>query len=108
MNILIVDDELDYILILGRLLHQKGNKVYLAENGREALLKLRIAEMDLIITDVYMPVMDGFSLHKTVRSMRGYERIPVLFVSAYDDIPSHKANRDPRLEAFHKKERKTC
>jgi len=104
MNALIVDDEMDYRLLLGRVLSSKGYRVFLAKNGRDALHKMRIAKMDIIITDVYMPVMDGYELHRTVRSMEGYEAVPFLFISAYEDDPSYKGKRDPRLDGFHKKE----
>jgi CheY-like chemotaxis protein len=105
MNVLIVDDELDYRLILGRLLSERGSTVFLAENGRDGILKLKVAHMDLIITDVYMPVMDGFAMHGAVRQISGYESVPILFVSAYEDDPSHRATRNPKRDAFHRKER---
>lgn len=105
MNALIVDDELDYRLLLGRVLSHKGFRVFLAENGRDALHKMRMAKMDIIIADVYMPVMDGYALHNTVRLMEGYSTIPFLFISAYEDDPSRKSSRNPKLDGFHKKER---
>lgn len=104
MNALIVDDEVDYRLLLGRVLSSKGFKVFLAANGRDALHKMRIDKMDIIITDVYMPIMDGYELHRTVRSMPGYAEAPFLFISAYEDDPSYKSTRNPRLDGFHKKE----
>jgi CheY-like chemotaxis protein len=105
MNVLIVDDELDYRLILDRLLNERGNTVFLAEHGRDGMLKMKMARMDLIITDVYMPVMDGFALHRAIRNMEGYQTVPILFVSAYEDDPSHRATRNAKLDAFHRKER---
>jgi DNA-binding response OmpR family regulator len=104
MNALIVDDEVDYRLLLGRVLTNRGFKVFLAANGRDALHKMRIDKMDIIITDVYMPIMDGYELHRTVRSIAGYEAVPFLFISAYEDDATHKETRDPRLDGFHKKE----
>jgi CheY-like chemotaxis protein len=105
MNILVVDDELDYRLLLGRVLEQRGHRVFLAEHGRDALHKMKIAPMDFIITDVYMPVIDGFNLHFAIRSMEDYREVPVLFVSAYEDDPSHSVIKNPEIDAFHKKER---
>ena len=104
MNALIVDDEVDYRLLLGRVLSNKGFKVFLAANGRDALHKMRIEKMDIIITDVYMPVMDGYELHRVVRSMAGYETVPFLLISAYEDDPSYESKRNLRLDGFHKKE----
>jgi two-component system, chemotaxis family, chemotaxis protein CheY len=105
MNILVVDDELDFRLLLGRILNQQGHTVFLGENGKDGLIKMKLAKMDLIITDVYMPLMDGFSLHSAIRKMKVYESIPILFVSAYADDPFRTIVRNPKIDGFHKKER---
>lgn len=105
MNILIVDDEPDYRLVLGRMLSQHGHRVVLAEHGRDALQKMKHAPIDLIISDVYMPVMDGFSLYTTVRGMKEYGTLPILFVSAYVEDPRYPTVRNPKIDGFHKKEK---
>ena len=105
MNILVVDDEEAQRSLIGNLLHLKGWTVYLAENGEEALNTMAKAKIDLIISDVYMPVMDGIKLYNIVREIPGYEQLPFLFVSAYDDEHTQSTVKDPKIEGFFKKGR---
>ena len=55
-----------------------------AEDGAEALSRIRVLDPDLVITDVKMPVMDGIDLAHTL--VREHPLIPLLVVSAYDDF----------------------
>ena len=105
MTILLVDDDESYRLLLRDMLMEEGHDVMLAEDGDQALERLDRVKIDLVISDVYMPVMDGFRFHKTVRSNPKFERLPFLFVSAYDDQYTMEAVKDPRVEGFVKKGR---
>ena len=105
MNILLVDDEPEYRLLLGNFLETEGNVVYLAEHGEDALKKLDDAPMDIIISDVYMPVMDGLKFHKAVRATPRFEKIPFLFVSGYDDQYTMSAVKQSKLDGFVRKAR---
>ncbi len=105
MIILVVDDEPEYRLVLKSVLMTEGFQVVLAENGLDALAKLKESAVDLIISDIYMPVMDGIKFHKTVRSMPEYAQLPFLFVSAHDDQHSTDAVKDPRMDGFLRKAR---
>jgi len=105
MNILIVDDEPEFRLLLRSFLSVEGMDVFLAENGEDALSKMETTGMDLIISDIYMPVVDGIKLHKKVRQIPGYERVPFLFISGYDDEYTLGAVQDPRLDGFFRKGR---
>ncbi|MGB3466919.1 MAG: ATP-binding protein, partial [Cyclobacteriaceae bacterium] len=58
--------------------------VYLSSNGREALVVLGSYKIDLIITDLMMPVMDGFEFLNGIKERYEYQDIPVLVVSARD------------------------
>jgi DNA-binding NarL/FixJ family response regulator len=62
----------------------------------------------MIISDVYMPVMDGFKLHKAVRSDSRWEKLPFLFVSAYADQYTLEAVRNPRYDGFLQKGKPTA
>ena len=103
MRILIVDDEPAYRLLLRKLLQDEGYEVFDAADGEEALTKMARVKIDMIISDVYMPVMDGVKLHRTIRGIPGYEHLPFLFVSAYDDDHTRGAVKDPRCEGFLRK-----
>jgi len=103
MTILVVDDEVSYRLLMKSLLVTEGFDVVLAEDGEEAFSKLDEMQIDLIISDIYMPVMDGFKLHKAVRASEQWKKMPILFVSAYDDQMTLGVVHDPKTEAFLKK-----
>jgi CheY-like chemotaxis protein len=103
MTVLVVDDEEDYKIILRTILMTKGWDVVMARNGAEALEKLKSFPVDLIISDIYMPVMDGRKLHRMIRSNPATEKMPFLFISGYDDSYTAGATEDPRREAFYRK-----
>jgi two-component system chemotaxis response regulator CheY len=105
MTILVVDDEPEYRLIVRSVLVSEGWDVLLAENGEEGLEKLKEAKVDLVISDIYMPVMDGIKFHRTVRALPQFESLPFLFVSAFDDQHTLDAVKDPRFEGFLRKAR---
>ena len=105
MNILLVDDEPEYRLLLAHFLESEGNTVFVAENGEDALNKLHDADMDIIISDVYMPVMDGLKFHKAVRSTERFEKIPFLFVSGFDDQHTLSAVKQSKNDGFVRKAR---
>jgi len=105
MTILLVDDEPEYRLIMRNVLTGEGWNVVLAENGQEALEKLKEGPVDMVISDIYMPIMDGIKLHRTVRSLPNFAELPFLFISAYDDQHTLDAVRDPRYEGFLRKTR---
>ncbi len=105
MTILVVDDEPAYRLIIREFLMADGHDVLTAENGDEALRKLTIIHPDIIISDVYMPMMDGVKLHRAVREMPRYAKLPFLFVSGYNDEYTLTAMRDPKCDGFLRKGR---
>jgi len=105
MNILIVDDEPEYRMLLGHHLEVEGHTVFLSENGEEGIKVLDAEKIDLIISDVYMPVMDGLKFHKTVRSISKFVSIPFLFVSGFDDQHTLSAVNSSKLDGFIRKAR---
>jgi CheY-like chemotaxis protein len=105
MTILVVDDEPEYRLIMRSVLTGEGYEVAVAENGEEALRKLQEMSVDIVISDIYMPVMDGIKFNRAVRALPGYEKVPFLFVSAFDDQHTLEAVRDPRYDGFLRKAR---
>jgi CheY-like chemotaxis protein len=103
VTILVVDDEPEYRLVLKSVLDIEGHTVITAENGEEGLKQLRKTNVDLVISDVYMPVMDGIRFHRAVRAEPQWATLPFLFVSAYDDDHTLEAVKDPRYEGFYRK-----
>ncbi|MEB3231858.1 MAG: response regulator transcription factor [Leptolyngbyaceae bacterium] len=81
-RLLLIDDDPNLILLVKDYLEFRGYEVMTAENGREALEMLEIDTPDMIICDVMMPEMDGYSLVEHVRQDERMNWIPVLFLSA--------------------------
>lgn len=81
-RLLLIDDDPNLILLVKDYLEFRGYEVITAENGREALDILEREVPDMIICDVMMPEMDGYSFVKHVREEQRTSWIPVLFLSA--------------------------
>jgi CheY-like chemotaxis protein len=105
MNILIVDDEQTQRLLMRDVFVLSGWTVFLAEDGDEALEKLKREKMDVIVSDIYMPVMDGIKLHRIIRETPAFGKIPFLFVSGFDDQYTMDAVKNPKIDGFFKKGR---
>ena len=83
-KILLVEDEAHIIRIMSLWLNRHGYEILEATNGAEALSILDRESVDVIISDLNMPVMDGFELVRVVRDERGLQ-IPYLLLSARCD-----------------------
>lgn len=81
-NILVVDDSKTVRNLVAFILKSEGFKVTTAENGLDGLEKLYSMEVvDLIISDVNMPRMDGFTFIKAVREQDAYKDVPIIILS---------------------------
>jgi two-component system, chemotaxis family, chemotaxis protein CheY len=83
MKIMVVDDMSTMRRIVKNLLKQLGfANVDEAENGQEALIKLRADKFGFVVSDWNMPVMSGIELLRAIRADEGLKAIPVLMVTA--------------------------
>jgi len=80
--ILVVDDNNESRYMLEVLLQRNGFETIAATNGKEAFEMAQARRPDLIIADILMPVMDGFSLCKELKSDKGLKRMPFVFYTA--------------------------
>ena len=82
MNILIVDDIVENISLLETLFDGAGYGVVSARNGKEALNRLQEKTVELIISDILMPVMDGFQLCRECKTNPEWREISFVFYTA--------------------------
>jgi len=84
VNILVIEDDEKLNYIVCSFLNNKGYRAISCKNGSEAFDRILEEPMNLIISDIMMPEMDGFELAAEIR--RQDKSIPILFMTARDDI----------------------
>lgn len=92
MKIMIVDDKFDNIYMLETLLAGSGYQILKAKNGAEALGIIQTDKPDLIISDILMPLMDGYTLCREIKRNEKFRDIPFIFYTA--------TYTDPKDEEF--------
>ena len=80
-RLLIVEDNAELLMLMRQLL-KSSYHVYAAKNGREALDIIHQKDLDLIISDVMMPEMDGYELTSAVKSDPNYNHLPIILLTA--------------------------
>lgn len=81
-KILVVDDDPYILMSLEFLMKKNGYQVMIARNGTEALDAIRTSKPDLILLDIMMPDVDGYSICKQVKSKKELRHIHIVFISA--------------------------
>lgn len=81
MNILLVDDEPALIQMIADFLQSDGHNIQLAHDGQAALDIIKSWTPNLIISDVQMPVCNGFQMYKRLQEQNS--DIPIIFISGY-------------------------
>lgn len=84
-RLLVVDDEPNLLRAVAAVLRGEGFEVMTARNGKDALLQIAKSLPDLIVSDVRMPVMDGYTLARQLRSAPHTKLIPIVFLTAKDE-----------------------
>ena len=87
-HLLVVDDNKVNRMLLIRNLEQQGHCVTAAGNGCEALEVLKARPIDLVLLDIEMPVMNGYEVLSTMKRDRQLRHIPVIMVTAVDEMQS--------------------
>jgi two-component system chemotaxis response regulator CheY len=90
MKILVVDDDKTTRKLLSLFLKGKGYEVVTAENGLDAMEKLGIDSINLIVSDMNMPYMDGIELAKNLKSDQGWSSIPIIMITTEADEEDKK------------------
>lgn len=82
--ILLVDDERDHLVITKKFLDGQGYECVCVERGWDALRVLQERPIDLILLDLHMPGMDGYSLAEKILGREQFRNIPIVAFSCYD------------------------
>lgn len=98
INILVVEDDKALNQLVASSLRMENYSVVACFNGQEALKEMENQPFDMLIADVMMPEMDGFTLAKRVRESD--RRLPILFMTALDDKPSMQKGFDIGIDDY--------
>ncbi len=82
-KILVVDDNVDNLELVVKILSRKGYRIIEAVDGEEALQKAVGEEPDLILMDISLPKMDGYEVTKRLQEMDEYKDIPIIALTAH-------------------------
>ncbi|HEY7418865.1 MAG TPA: response regulator [Ktedonobacteraceae bacterium] len=83
ITIMIIENDVSNRILIERVLSTRGYRCITAPNGREALEMLDHELVDLILTDLSMPVLDGYRTTQLIRSRPGMEQVPIVAVTAF-------------------------
>jgi YesN/AraC family two-component response regulator len=92
-SVMLIDDEEEIKSLMSNYLiksHIEENKIVLASDGKEALVKIQNQDFGLIIVDVIMPKMNGLQLIKEIKLRAKYKNIPVIIISGTLDADNVK------------------
>jgi DNA-binding response OmpR family regulator len=98
--IMVVDDDADSLSILVRYLRREGLEVILASSATECLNSVAQSRPDVIIMDLMMPEMDGFALCRTLRANPSTTEIPVIMLTARNDIDARAEGIEVGISDF--------
>ncbi len=83
-SILVVDDEPNYLIVLSELLRDEGLEVFTAPGGKAGLAVIQEVDLDLVITDMQMPGMDGLQFLQEIKEVNN--DLPVIMITAFAEV----------------------
>jgi two-component system chemotaxis response regulator CheY len=92
-TILVVDDSESIREVVGYTLEQEGYRVIRGTNGKDALTRFNESEIDMVITDLYMPEMDGLEFIREIRKSDQNKHIPILFLTTESQLQKKEEAR---------------
>lgn len=90
-KILFVDDESDLLKVSALRLRKTGYEVFEAKDGQEALDQARLRTPDLIVLDVFLPVLDGDEVARILKKDADLKKVPIILISADAKMLEEKA-----------------
>jgi len=99
-RILVVEDSVGVRELERVILESAGYEVMTAVDGLDGIARLRSEPADLVLSDVEMPGMDGFTLTRTIRRTRGWEQVPVVIMTSRGDEGDRRAGLEAGASAY--------
>lgn len=99
-RLLVVDDDPGLLLAVSETLRAEGYEVKTARRGAEAMTRIAESVPDLIISDIRMPGMDGYQLVRTLRANARTRLVPIVFLTAKDEITDRIAGFRTGVDAY--------
>ena len=100
-KILVVDDELDSVKLIGIMLQRQGYEIVAAQSGAQALVKAETENPDLVILDIMMPDIDGYEVCRQLRTNPATANLPIIMFTAKtlvgDKVTGFQAGADDYL-----------
>jgi DNA-binding response OmpR family regulator len=99
-KILIVDDDIETLRLVGLMLQRQGFKIIAANNGQQALAMSKAEIPDLILLDIMMPDMDGYEVTKQIRSDPATKTTPIIMFTAKSMVDDKVAGFDAGVDDY--------
>ncbi len=99
-KILIVDDDIETLRLVGLMLQRQGYKIVAANNGQQALSMSKMELPDLILLDIMMPDMDGYEVTKQLRAEESTKSIPIIMFTAKSMVDDKVAGFDAGVDDY--------
>lgn len=99
-TILVVDDSATVRKFASISLAMQGFQIVTADDGMDAMEKLPMQNIDLVITDLNMPNMDGFEFIKSLRESPQYNELPIIILSSLSDEVNKARGREVGVNAY--------
>ena len=93
-TVLLIDDEVPWLEAMSLAMQKESYKIITAESGEAAIKTLQQKKPDIILSDVRMPVMNGFDLFEQVRRIPKLKDVPFIFMSSLDDYDARKTAKE--------------
>ncbi len=94
-KILIIEDNEQNLYLVSFILKKHGYEVFAARDGKEGLEMVLSVKPDLILLDIQLPVMDGYSVAKNLRTKNELDKVPIVAVTSY----AMAGDREKTIEA---------
>lgn len=94
-KVLVIEDNEQNLYLVSFILEKHGYKVFAARDGQEGIEMAKAVKPDLILLDIQLPVMDGYSVAKQLRTINELVRTPIIAVTSY----AMSGDREKTIEA---------